>query len=246
MAQAAAAGVDGVISISTTVPDAVRVAEVASQHARVWCSAGVHPLYADEGPHDWGMLAVLAAKPKCVAWGELGLDNHYSEPAKDIQRRVLDEQLACISAARGKGIDKPIILHCREAFADLVPILKASGLPTEKMVFHCFTGTPSDMRLLLDIGSSVSFTGVITYKNAASVREAMLMAPIDRMMIETDAPFLPPEPHRSQRPCTPAMSRITAEFVAAQRGMTWPEFHAAINANTKRFFGIESGIESAS
>ena len=96
----------------------------------------------------------------------------------------------------------------------------------------------ADALLLLDIGAMVSFTGVVTYKNAQGVREALALAPLERIMIETDAPFLPPEPVRGQRPCTPAMSRITAEFVAREKGVSWDAFHAQINANCSRFFGI--------
>jgi TatD DNase family protein len=238
LAEARRVGVDRVITISTTTQDAVECLHVAKAHEGVYCSAGVHPGYADRGPHNWAELGACIAHAKCLAWGELGLDNHYPTPDKGTQLAVLHEQLEFIAAARGRGVDKPIILHCREAFDELVPILRASGLDTRKMVFHCFTGTPADMRLLLDIGAMVSFTGVVTYKNAQGVREALALAPLERIMIETDAPFLPPEPVRGQRPCTPAMSRITAEFVAREKGVSWDAFHAQINANCSRFFGI--------
>lgn len=240
LAEAAAAGVSGVVSISTTVTDAAAVQAVANAHDRVWFAAGVHPLYADEGPHDWARLRTIAADPKCVAWGELGLDRHYKEPAWEMQLRVLDEQLTTIESARKSGLDKPIVIHCREAFADLIPILKQRSLPPQKYVFHCFTGTLADMRLLLDFGACVSFTGVLTYKNAAEVREAARLAPLDRIMVETDAPFLPPEPLRSKRPCTPAMVRLTAEALAAVHGMPFEQIHAQLNANTARFFGIDA------
>jgi TatD DNase family protein len=130
------------------------------------------------------------------------------------------------------------VLHCREAFADLVPILKASGLDTTRMVFHCFTGSRADAKLALDLGSFMSFTGVATYKSAAEVREAAKLVPKDRIMIETDAPFLPPEPHRGTRPCEPWMASLTAAKVAEARGESLPAFLEQINANTKAFFGI--------
>jgi len=240
MADAAAAGVDGVITISTTTPDAANALRVAKSHPRIWCSAGVHPGYSDQGPHHWAELGTIIADPKCVAWGELGLDNHYPDPPKALQREVLDEQLAYICAARERGIDKPIILHCREAFDDLIPVLKATGIPGEKFVFHCFTGTPADMRKVLDFGAMASFTGVATYPNAPEVREAFAMMPADRYMVETDAPFLSPIPKRGVRPCVPAFSRLTAEALAAHIKQPWPDFHRQINANTKRFYGITS------
>lgn len=238
--EAAAAGVTGAITISTTTVDCHDAARIARAHGRVWCTAGVHPLYADRAPHDWAGLRRAAGGDRCVAWGELGLDNHYDRPAPAVQRAVLEEQLAVIENARRAtpATDLPLVLHCREAFADLIPILRASGLDASRMVFHCFTGTPDDMRMVLDFGACVSFTGVLTYRNAPGVRESARMVPPGRCMVETDAPFLPPEPHRSVRPCRPAMVRLTAEALAACRGQSFDDLHAEINATTTRFFGI--------
>ena len=245
MAEAAAAGVTGAITISTTTQDCLRARDIALAHPRVWHTAGVHPLHASEGPHEWRNLPTCFESPKCVAWGELGLDNHYDDPPKDVQRTVLDEQLAFIEAcARGEhdgpAILKPIVLHCRKAFDDLIPILARTSLDPARFVFHCFTGNEADMRKLLDFGAMVSFTGVITYKNAPEVRAAAQLVPIDRIMVETDAPYLSPEPLRSQRPCKPAMVALTAQALADCRGERFEDFHAAINANTSRFFGIDA------
>lgn len=234
------AGVTGMITISTTAPDAVAALEVASVNERVWCSAGVHPLYADKGPHDWNTLRMVASHPKCVAFGELGLDNHYPEPARELQRSVLEEQLAFIDRCKSDGIDLPVVLHCRKAFDDLIPVLRATGWDPSRFVFHCFTGDSDDMRSLLDFGACVSFTGVVTYPSAPEVAEAAKLAPLDRVMVETDAPFLPPQPVRKQRPCRPAYVRHTAEFLADLRGVPFDEFHEQINANTSRFFGIDA------
>lgn len=237
--EAAKAGVTGAITISTTTKDCLSALAIAKAHANVWCSSGVHPLYSDRGPHAWGNLRTVARDPRCVAWGELGLDNHYSTPARDVQRAVLDEELAFIAACHKEG-DRtlPVVLHCREAFAGLIPILHATSLDPSRFVFHCFTGTPMDMRALLDFGAMVSFTGVVTYRNAPEVREAAKLAPLDRIMVETDAPYLSPDPHRGQRPCKPWMSSVTARCLADLRGESWEDFHAAINRNTTRFFGI--------
>jgi TatD DNase family protein len=244
--EAAAAGVAGVITICTTTPNAAEVLAMARTYPNVWCSAGVHPLYSDQGPHEWGAMRPVIADPRCVAWGELGLDNHYKEPAAALQRAVLDEQLAFILACRREGIDKPIVIHCREAFDDLLPVLRAAGIPGERFVFHCFTGGPGDVRKVLDFGAMVSFTGVVTYPNAIEVAEAARLAPLDRIMVETDAPFLPPVPHRGKRPCRPAWVRHTAEALAAIRGEGFEAFHAAINANTERFFGLPEGAAGRS
>jgi TatD DNase family protein len=239
LARAKAAGVDGCITICTTTHGAARLASIASSHERVWFSAGVHPLYSDEGPHEWNYLKVAALHPKCVAFGELGLDNHYKEPARTLQQSVLAEQLAHLEAWRKEGIAKPVVIHCRDAFDDLLPILGKSTLPRDGYVFHCFTGTPEEARRVLDFGAMISFTGVATYKTGQGVRDAAALVPADRIMIETDAPFLSPEPHRSTRPCEPWMASLTAKAIAAVRGEEWETFHHQINANTARFFGVQ-------
>lgn len=235
---AAAAGVTGVITVSTTAPDAERCLALARRDPRIWSSAGVHPLYSDKGPHDWALLRSIIRDPRCAAWGELGLDNHYPDPPKPLQRAVLDEHLSAIAASRAEGVDKPVIIHCREAYAELIPILRASGIPADRFVFHCFTGTAPEARSVLDFGALISFTGVVTYKNAAEVRAAAALVPAGRIMVETDAPFLSPEPHRSLRPNEPRFARVTAEAIAALRGESFDAFHAHINATTTRFFGI--------
>lgn len=248
LGDAAATGVTGCVTISTTTTDCLHALEIARAHPRVWCSAGVHPLYSEPengGTHVWENLALVARDSKCVAWGELGLDNHYSTPAPAIQRRVLDEQLAFIQSCNhagpggiGKPAGLPIVIHCREAFDDLLPILKNSRLEASKFVCHCFTGTPAEARRVLDFGAMISFTGVVTYPNAKDVREAAALVPGDRIMVETDAPFLPPLPHRGKRPCVPAWVVHTAEAIAQIRSVPFERFHEQLNANTSTFFGI--------
>jgi len=240
LAEAARAGVTGAITISTTTQDCLEALAIAAEYPSVWCSAGVHPLYADDGPHHWPNLRLVAAHPRCVAWGELGLDNHYPEPAAEVQRRVLSEQLAFIEtcASGPDPIDLPIVLHCREAFDDLLPMLRRTRLDPTRFVFHCFTGTPEDMRKILTFGAMVSFTGIVTYRNAAEVREAARLAPLERVMVETDAPYLSPDPYRGKRPCKPAMAAVTARHLAELRGEDWDTFHHAINTNTTRFYKI--------
>ncbi|MGQ0626841.1 MAG: TatD family hydrolase [Phycisphaerales bacterium] len=244
LAEALAAQVTGCITISTTPRDALAALVIAQSQPRVWSSAGVHPLYADQGPFDWRILRGCMDSDRCVAWGELGLDNHYPDPSRPVQHAVLEEQLAFIAAcARGEHgppVARPIILHCREAFGDLLPILRRYEMPAQRYVFHCFTGTPADMRALLDFGAFVSFTGVVTYGNAKDVREAARLVPAGRLMVETDAPYLSPEPLRKVRPCTPAMVRHTAEALAALRSVPFEAFHEEINRTAHGFFGIGS------
>lgn len=259
LADAAAADVTGIITISTTTHDCLDALAIARRHASVWCSAGVHPLYSDAADpdsitrnggktgHIWANLRTVASDPRCVAWGELGLDNHYPDPPRAVQHAVLIEQLAYIQSinhANEGGIGKPgglpIVIHCREAFDDLIPILRRTSLDPDRFVFHCFTGTPADMKKVLDFGASVSFTGVVTYPNAGDVRESARLVPPERIMVETDAPFLPPVPHRGKRPCIPAWVVHTARALADIRGQPFDAFHAQLNANTQRFFGVLS------
>jgi TatD DNase family protein len=242
LAKAVDSGVTGAVTISTTSRDCLEALAIAESYENVWCTAGVHPLYSHQGPHDWEAILRVARSPRCVAWGELGLDNHYEQPPRETQDRVLAEQLGIIESAlsgdaAGK-IDLPIVLHCREAFDDLLFRLRRARLAPDRFVFHCFTGTALDARKVLDFGAMISFTGVATYRNATEVQEAVRLTPIDRIMIETDAPFLSPEPHRGRRPCEPWMASLTARRIAEIRGDSWDQFHEAINRNTRRFFGI--------
>ncbi len=277
LAEASAHGVNGCITISTTTRDCLEALALAQQYPNVWCTSGVHPLHSHEEPeggHDWDAIVRVAQSPRCVAWGELGLDNHYDQPPRSVQLPVLEHQLAliasllpcgtgvppvrnaidsqhgrdaCATRPEAPGISKPIVIHCREAFGDLIPILKASRLDPTRFVFHCFTGTPDDARAVLDFGAMISFTGVITYKNAQAVREAAKLVPLDRLMVETDAPFLPPEPRRGERPCKPWMTSLTARRLAEVHGHTtldaWNRFHQTLIASTTRFFAVNEPMQ---
>ena len=243
LAEARAAGVFGAITISTTTGDAVRALALARAHPSLWSSAGVHPLYSDQ-PANWQEMREVGLDPKCVAWGELGLDRHYAEPAQDIQRSVLDVQLGHLADWRRQDprLDKPIVIHCREAFDELIPILRSSGLPPERFVFHCFTAGPREMRLLLDFGAWVSFTGVVTFRNAKDTHEAARLAPPDRVMVETDAPFLTPEPHRTVRPNEPRFVAHVADALADLWGRSRAEVRAQLDRNARRFFSLGEAV----
>ena len=239
LAAARANGVFGAISISTTTGDAVRALALARAHPNLWSSAGVHPLYADR-PANWAQMREVGLDPKCVAWGELGLDRHHKEPSVELQMSVLEAQLANLATWRREDprLDKPIVVHCRDAFDELVPVLRASGLAPDRFVFHCFTAGPREMRLLLDFGASVSFTGVVTFRNAVATHEAARLAPIDRVMVETDAPFLTPEPHRPVRPNEPRFVVHVAHALADLWSRDRHEVAAVLDANARRFFSI--------
>lgn len=243
LAHAASMGVTGVISIATSTRDSRDTLRLAREHDRVWCTAGVHPLYSHEGPHDWSVLREHASCEECVAFGELGLDHHHDGPHRHTQFGVLAEQLAAIESCANDGLALPVVIHCREAFDDLIPILQESTLDPERFVFHCFTGDERDARAVLDLGAMISFTGVVTYRNARDVAEAARSVPDARIMCETDAPFLSPEPRRGERPCMPGYARLTAEYLASIRGVAFRDLHAILDDNTERFFGVRAPVE---
>lgn len=235
---ARAAGVRGFITVSVTAANCLESQRLAQQYDDVWCTAGMHPLYAAE-PRDWTVVREAAGHPKCVAWGELGLDNHYDKPPRALQDEVLAEQLAMIETARSEGLERPVVVHCRDAFDDLLAVFRSSSLDPERFVFHCFTGNPDDARAVLDLGAWISFTGIVTFRNAAAVAEAATLVPADRIMVETDAPFLTPEPHRKVFPNEPKYVGHTARFIAERRGVDRDAFERQLDANAERFFGIE-------
>lgn len=239
--EARQAGVRGCISVATTSADAQAALALATQYDNVWCTAGVHPLYADEPreqSQDWSALRAVAEHPKCVAWGELGLDNHYEKPAHTTQIELLKQQLLFLQKWSDEGLRKPIIVHCRDAFNELLPIFRVSGFPPERFVFHCFTGTPADARKALDYGAWISFTGIVTFSNAKDIAAAAKLVPDDRIMVETDSPYLSPEPKRTVRPNVPAHVVHTARFLAQLRGVDFESFEHMVDRNAERFFGI--------
>lgn len=237
LAAASAMGVRAAISIATSTADSVRTTQLASLHANLWASAGIHPLHCTD-PCDWDELHRAATHPKCIAWGELGLDHHYDKPARSTQHEVLDAQLDHIRQWNAQGLAKPIVVHCRKAFDALIPVLAASGLPHERFVFHCFTGDSADMRKVLDFGAFVSFTGVLTFPGAPEVRQAALLAPLERVMVETDSPFLSPQPVRREFPNEPRHVVHVARALAQLRGLSYEALEERLDANACAFYGL--------
>jgi TatD DNase family protein len=238
IARAGAAGVHTLITIATTSEDAPRALALATTHDNVYCTAGIHPLYADTA-YDWDVIRAVVSHPRCVAWGELGLDNHHARPSRKVQDIVLEEQLGVIHEARAGGIDKPIVVHCREAFDDVLAVFRETSLDPTRFVFHCFTGTTDEAKRVLDFGAHISFTGVVTFANARNVAESARLVPADRILVETDSPFLTPEPNRTVRPNEPRYVVDVARFIAELRGVSYEEFEAQTDANARAFFGLD-------
>ena len=224
---ARARGVAGFLNISTRQREWDAVIAVAEEHSDVWASIGVHPHEADAHPDLGASILVEAARhPKVIAIGECGLDYHYDKSVRAAQRERFE---AHIEAARESGL--PLVIHTRDAEQDTAEMLaKASEEGGVRGVLHCFTGSPELARSALDLGFYVSMSGIVTFKNATDLQEVARLVPDDRLLVETDAPFLAPVPNRGKI-CEPAFVRDTAEFLARLRGQTFDDLARTTTAN---------------
>ncbi len=241
VADALAAGVDRMISVGTSPADARKAVALAQRFDGVYATVGLHPHYAADWPNVTTLaeaLRDLTGQPKVVALGEMGLDRHYPDPPMAMQRAVFTAQLELAK----ERPDLPIIIHNREATDDTLAMIADSGLPGERFVFHCFTGTPEEVKKILAIGAMVSFTGIVTFKNAKAIAEASDRVPLERLMIETDSPYLAPEPYRKVRPNEPKYVVHVAKFLARRRGMAVGDFVSAVDANAERYFSLGQGL----
>ncbi|MCH2137900.1 MAG: TatD family hydrolase [Phycisphaerales bacterium] len=237
-AAAESAGVHAMLSVATDVDDAAAALAVAQAHDQVWCTAGIHPSEAGR-PHDLEGLKPIAEQRKCLAWGEIGLDNHWPDPPLPAQIELLHAQLEFIRTWDADGGQiMPVVIHNRKAINDLLPILQESGLAGDRFIFHCFTDGPDEATRLLNFGAALSFTGVVTYTNATDVAKASDLVPLDRLMIETDAPYLSPVPVRGVRPNQPAHVAHVAAFLAARRGLSVEVFVDQVDATAHAIYGL--------
>ncbi|WEK06006.1 MAG: TatD family hydrolase [Candidatus Devosia phytovorans] len=232
MARAAAADVTGMVTISTAVEKFSTYAALAERYPNVWCSVGTHPHHADQELHiTTDELVRLSAHPRCVAIGEAGLDYFYDNAPKEAQKTGL---LRHIAAARITGL--PLVIHSRKCDDDMAEILKAeSANGAFPFLLHCFTAGPDLARTALDLGGYISFSGIITFRNAEEIRDVAKFVPADRYLVETDAPYLAPIPHRGESN-EPSFVRHTAEKVAEVRGISLEQLGAETTANFARLF----------
>jgi TatD DNase family protein len=238
LTSARAAGLSAMIAVAVDVEDAKAAQSLSEAEPDVWCTAGVHPSEAGRD-HDVEQLRQLMKHPRCVAWGEMGLDGHWPDPPLPAQRVLFEAQLSVIKQVEGLGgALKPIILHSRRAVEEVLETLKRTGICGSRCVFHCFTEGPDLIQEVLAFGAHVSFTGVVTYRNAADVAVASDAVPLDRLMVETDSPYLTPEPHRGTWPNEPANVVHVSHFLAARRGMSNADFEAATDATSRGIFGL--------
>lgn len=232
LARAKASGVETMITISTRISRYAEIAAIAEAHDEVFFTVGTHPHQAHEeeevAPE---RIVELAAHRKCVGIGEAGLDYHYDKAPRDVASRVFRTQIA---AARLSGL--PLVIHSRDADADMAAILKEEmGKGAFKALLHCFTSTRALAEAALELGLYISISGVLTFKNSQDLRDIARDVPLDRLLVETDAPFLAPVPHRGKRN-EPAFVVDTARMLAETKGVSLDELASATHANTLRLF----------
>jgi len=206
---------------------------IAETHDWIYTSAGVHPHDASKiEERHYDLMEQLASHPRVLAIGEMGLDYHYDTSPRDIQRAVFRRQLALANK-----LDLPVIIHTREADDDTIALLKAES--PRRGVIHCFTSGRKLADFVLDIGFHISFSGIVTFPNAQSLAEIARSVPIDRILVETDCPYLAPIPHRGKRN-EPGFVADTARFIAHVRGTPTDEFSMRTSANFDRLFAAKS------
>ena len=233
VARARAVGVGGMLTISTKLETFQDVLAMAERFEEVWASVGTHPHHAEAERNMVSAdgLVELAAHPKVIAIGEAGLDYFYDRSPREVQQRVFREH---IEAARETGL--PLVIHTREAEEDTARILREE---TEKgafpFVMHCFSSAPWLAEEAVRLGGYVSFSGILTFRKSEEVRQAAEMVPLERLLVETDAPFLAPEPYRG-RICEPAHTAVTLRHLADLRGVAPEELARVTSENFFRLF----------
>lgn len=226
---AAKAGVSRLLTVGCSVADSTEAVEIATRFPSVWATAGVHPHEAKDGIEG---LEGLLDHSKIVAVGECGLDYHYDYSPREDQAESFVHQIAL-----AKQRDLALVIHTREAWDDTFEILDREGMP-ERTVFHCFTGGPNEAAAAVERGAYVSFSGIVTFKTAEDLRAAAVITPEDRILVETDSPYLAPVPHRG-KPNQPANVAVVGEFLADLLDRPVDEFAATTTANANALFGLE-------
>jgi TatD DNase family protein len=230
--RARAAGVERMITIGTRVSKAAGVAAIAERYDDVFFTIGTHPHEAaGEGAEDFEAMRAFARHPKCVGIGEAGLDYHYDSAPRDVARRVFRGHIAL-----ARELDLPLVIHTRDADDDMGAILRQEmGQGRFRAVLHCFTASRALAETALGLGLMISFSGVVTFKKSEELRGLARDVPLERLLVETDAPYLAPAPHRGRRN-EPAFVMATARVVAEARGIALEALASATRANTLGFF----------
>lgn len=231
LAKAAARDVQFCLAVATTLDDYRAMRQLIGERDNVAFSCGVHPLN-QEGAYPIEALRTLAAEQGVVALGETGLDYFYTPETKEQQQTSFRYHIQV-----GRELNKPVIVHTREARADTLAILKEEQVMDCGGVLHCFTEDKATASALLDMGFYISFSGIVTFRNAEALREVARYVPLDRLLIETDSPYLAPVPHRGKEN-QPAMVRDVAEYMAVLKGVSTEELASVTTRNFSQLFGI--------
>ena len=234
LARMHAAGVARAVTIGVDRASSEWAAQAADAHDDLWATVGLHPHDAKDRTDDlMARLEELAAQPRVVAVGEAGLDYHYDNSPREQQRHVFAEQIRM-----AMRVDKALVIHTRDAWEDTFAILEREGVP-ERTVFHCWSGDADHARRAVAMGTILSFSGTVTFKNATDLRQAAQATPIENIVVETDSPFLTPHPNRGKRN-EPAYVRFVAEAIASLKEVSFPEAERTLSATASRLFGWDS------
>jgi len=229
------------ITVGTDSQENRKAVELANKFENMYAAVGIHPHEAkDVTGKTIAELKRLAQNEKVVAIGETGLDFHYDFSKPPDQKRAFAKHLEVAA-----DLNLPVIVHSRKAFDETMDILEQFGSGVKKVVFHCFSCTAEQAKIVLEKGFYISFTGVVTFKNAETTRQAAKIVPVNRLMLETDCPYMSPEPMRKQKINEPALMIHTAKFLAQLKQMTLPDFAQAVTATTNTFFDLPDRREKA-
>ncbi|WP_050613560.1 TatD family hydrolase [Bacillus testis] len=232
--RAQAEGVKTMVVVGFDTETITRAIELAEKYPFLYASVGWHPVDAiDMTDEDLKWLEELASHPKVVALGEMGLDYHWDKSPKDIQKEVFRKQIAL-----AKKVKLPIIIHNREATQDVMDILKEEGAEEVGGIMHCFSGSEEIAKECMKMNFYISFGGPVTFKNAKNVKEVAAQIPLDRLLVETDCPYLTPHPFRGKRN-EPAYVKLVAEEIAALKDVPFEKIAEITTANAKKLFGID-------
>jgi TatD DNase family protein len=234
--RARAAGVEWMVCVGTDLETSLAATTLADRHPDVYAAVGLHPHDASKLGGQWPMIEPLAVSDACVAIGECGFDLFYEHSPRDEQETAFRFQIRLAKRAR-----KPLVIHSRDAWDDTFAVLADVGVPA-RTVFHCFTGGPDEARRALDLGAYLSFSGIVSFKNADDVRAAAALAPLDHVLVETDAPFLAPVPHRG-KPNRPAWVVEVGAALAAAMDLPVEEVAAATSRNAAEVFGLTLNLD---
>lgn len=234
------AGVCGAVLIGIDAASSHEVTRWVADKDDVWCSVGIHPNGTAKADRtDLEVIRKLADRPRVVALGETGLDTYWDDAPLEAQVPSL-----AAHADLALQLDLPLVLHLRDAFPQAKEVLQPYARRGLRAVIHCFTGGPNDLQPFLDWGFMISFSGILTYSGAKSVRDAAALVPIDQCLIETDAPWLPPAPHKTSDLNEPAFIVLTARKLAEVKKTPFDELAAATTANARRFFRLDDVAQS--